>query len=435
LEVDDLARVGFRERFSAFTVDEYQDVNLLQQTLLDLWLGGREDLAVVGDDYQSIYGFTGATPLYLLDVPKRFSGATVVRLETNYRSTPEILGLANRLTPRLEGAEKTLRAARPSGPEPVVQALDGLEETAFVVKRVRELAAEGVLLGDVAVLYRTNARSAGFEQAFTEAGIPFQMREGGFLSRQAVRRVRARLKGSQSTVVAVSLREAASREGLLHAPPKELGEQERVRQADLSRLVDLAERFDDGERTVADFFADLEARFGREATAERGVQLLTYHRAKGLEFEAVFLPRLEEKELPIRQAREPEEIAEERRLFYVGLTRAKRRLFLTWSQDAKPSRFLGELGVAAAHKPKAKKPAVDLEETPTTSALRRWRRERAQEDGVPAYVVMHDTTLVAIAERRPSTKADLASVPGIGPAKLDRYGDDLLATLAASQAA
>ena len=149
----------------------------------------------------------------------------------------------------------------------------------------------------------------------------------------------------------------------------------------------------------------------------------------------MFLPKLEEKELPIRQAREPEEIAEERRLFYVGLTRAKRRLFLTWSDDAKPSRFLGELGVAVVQKPKARKPSVDLEETPTTSALRRWRRERAQEDGVPAYVVMHDTTLVAIAELRPATKADLATVPGIGPAKLDRYGDDLLATLAASEAA
>ena len=318
LEEDDHARAGFHERYAAFTVDEYQDVNLLQQTLLDLWLGGRDELAVVGDDYQSIYGFTGATPRYLLDVPRRFPDATVVRLETNYRSTPEILELANRLVPRLEGAEKELRASRPPGPAPVVLALDGAEETAFVVDRVRELASDGVPLGEIAVLYRTNARSAGFEQAFTEAEIPFQVREGGFLTRQAARRVKARLKSSQSVVVAASIREAASREGLLAAPPKELGEQERVRQADLARLVDLAERFDDGERTVADFFADLEERFGRAATAQAGVQLLTYHRAKGLEFEAVFLPRLEEKELPIRQAKEPEEIAEERRLFYVG---------------------------------------------------------------------------------------------------------------------
>ncbi len=433
LEEDDHARAGVQERFAAFTVDEYQDVNLLQQTLLDLWLGGREELAVVGDDYQSIYGFTGATPRYLLDVPRRYPHATVVRLETNYRSTPEILEVANRLVPRLEGAEKELRASRPPGPAPVVLALDGAEETAFVVDRVRELASDGVPLGEIAVLYRTNARSAGFEQAFTEAEIPFQVREGGFLTRQAARRIKARLKSSQSVVVAASIREAASREGLLATPPKELGEQERVRQADLARLVDLAERFDDGERTVADFFADLEERFGRAATAQAGVQLLTYHRAKGLEFEAVFLPRLEEKELPIRQAKEPEEIAEERRLFYVGLTRAKRRLYLTWSETAKPSRFLGELGVAAPPKPRRERRVV--EDTPTTNALRQWRRERAKEDGVPAYVVMHDTTLVALAELRPSTKHELASVPGIGPAKLDRYGDDLLATLAAAEAA
>src|SRR5439155_18197510 len=114
-----------RARYHAFTVDEYQDVNLLQQTLLERWLGGRDELCAVGDDYQSIYAFTGATPEYLLALPQHFPNATVVRLEANYRSTPQVLGLANRLVPRLGGAEKQLRETHAPGPAPELRGLDG----------------------------------------------------------------------------------------------------------------------------------------------------------------------------------------------------------------------------------------------------------------------------------------------------------------------
>src|SRR6185295_17950686 len=114
---DEPARETFRARYHAFTVDEYQDVNLLQQTLLDRWLGERDDVCVVGDDYQSIYSFTGATPEHLLAMPRRFRDAMVVRLERNYRSTPEILALANRLVPRLGGSEKVLTPTQTSGEE------------------------------------------------------------------------------------------------------------------------------------------------------------------------------------------------------------------------------------------------------------------------------------------------------------------------------
>ena len=438
-EEDPHALAGFRERIRAVTVDEFQDVNLLQWTLLGLWLGERDDLCVVGDDHQAIYSFTGATPRYLLDLPKRYPSATVVRLEENYRSTPQVLGLANRLVPALGGAEKRLRAVRPYGPEPEALALDGPEETRTVVERIRALLAEGVPPGEIAILYRTNARSAGYEQALAEAGIPFQVRDGGFLTRQAARRVRSQLRTSRSTLVALSVKEAASREGLLVEPDRQLGEQELVRQADLARLVDLAEDFDDGERTVEEFWADLDGRFGPDAVAAGGVQLLTLHRAKGLEFEAVFLPRLEEKELPIRQAKTDEEIAEERRLLYVGLTRAKRRLVLSWSLGAVPSRFLVELGLVAAQPARPprgeRRPREPLPETPAVKALRDWRLQRAKADGVPAYVVFHDSTLAAIAELRPHPHADLATVPGIGPAKLERYGDDVLAALATIPAA
>ncbi len=427
------ARDRFYARVKAFTVDEYQDVNLLQQTLLERWLAGRDELCVVGDDHQAIYSFTGATPGYLLEMPSRYPEAIVVQLEENYRSTPQVLEVANRLAPKLEGARKTLRAVHPDGPDPIVESFDGPEETRALVGRVRSLAVEGVPLGEIAVLYRTNARSAVYEQAFTAAEIPFQVREGGFLTRQAVRRVRHHLGRSDSIAVSASVRDAAGREGWLPEPPKELGDQELVRQADFARLVELADRFDDGERTMRDFWRDLEARFGPDAIAQGGVQLLTYHRAKGLEFEAVFLPRLEERELPIRQAKSPAEVAEERRLFYVGITRAKRFLFLSRSESAPPSRFLRELGMAA--EAPQRKARVKLDETPETTALRAWRRERARSDGVPAFVVMHDSTLAVIAERRPQTQEELAAVPGIGPTKLDRYGDDLLAALAAVPAA
>jgi DNA helicase-2/ATP-dependent DNA helicase PcrA len=215
------------------------------------------------------------------------------------------------------------------------------------------------------------------------------------------------------------VRDLAVGQGLLTEVPDKLGEREQTRQADLARLVRLAEEFD-GE--VDGFVELLHERFG--ASAGRGVHLLTLHRAKGLEWEAVFLPRVEEGELPVRRG----DVAEERRLFYVGLTRAKRHLLVTW--EGKPSRFLDELGVRAAAKPLPKREKAMLEQTPAVQALREWRLARARADEVPAYVVFNDRTLAELVARTPRTLAELAAVPGIGPAKLERYGAELLAQLA-----
>jgi DNA helicase-2/ATP-dependent DNA helicase PcrA len=400
LEDDHAARELVRARWRAFTVDEYQDVNLLQQALLDQWLGESDELCAVGDDYQSIYGFTGASPQWLLDLPRRFPHARVVRLEQSYRSTPQVLGLANRLVPKLGGSEKSLRTALPDGPEPVVApALD-------IVSHVRALA---VPLEEVAVLVRTNARAADFEELFHEAELPFQ--GASLLDRDAARRllrVLPREDGSVGDVV----RRLALAEGWLESPPEKLGDREATRQADLARLVRLASSFDG---TCGEFAASLHSRFG--ASAGRGVHLLTLHRAKGLEFDAVFIPRLEEGELPIRRGDEDEE----RRLLYVGMTRARRYLFLTW--NGKPSRFLRELTGTRKQIAEVGPEGFD--------ALKRWRLERARADEVPPYVVFHNTTLAEIAERRPQTLAELALVPGVGPTKLERYGEDVLRVLAA----
>jgi len=377
---------------------------------------------VVGDDYQSIYAFTGATPSYLLGLPERFPAATVVRLEANYRSSPEVLSLANRIVPALGGAEKVLRASRDHGPEPVTRPFPtGELERAFVVEQVRELHEGGVPYEEIAVLCRTNARLADFEEPFHEARIPFQ--GAALLAREAARQLLKRLRQLKATpVVAAAVRGYASDAGWVERPPDKLGEREMVRQADLGRLVKLAGEFDDGVRTTRDFIADLESRFSSTGPERKGVHLLTLHGAKGLEFEAVFVPRVEERELPIKLAKKPEEIAEERRLFYVGLTRAKRHLALTWS--GKPSRFLSELGIEM----RVPRPAEP--DDPLYAALKRWRLQRATADDLPAYVVFHNSTLAEIAGRRPRDLPELGTVPGIGPAKLERYGRDVLRVVA-----
>jgi len=392
-------------------------------SLLERWRGDRDDVCVVGDDYQSIYAFTGAGPDHLLDVPRRYPQATVVRLEENYRSTPEVLELANRLVPRLGGAEKVLRPTRPAGPEPVVRPYPSpRDEGAAIVAAIREA---GVPLEEIAILCRTNARLTDFEELLHDAGLPFQ--GASLLDREAARRIVRRLE-RDGRPAGPAVREAALDGGWLEQLPDKLGDRELVRQTDMTRLVTLADEFD-GD--AASFVADLRRRFDPGGDGARGVHLLTLHRAKGLEFDTVFLPRLEEKELPSRQARTPAEIDEERRLLYVGITRAKRQVWLSWS--GRRSRFLGELGVtpaAAAAPSSAARQSRDW--SPAAERLRAWRLERAREDGVPPYVVFHDSVLHAIADARPASLGELSEISGVGPAKLERYGEELLGVLTAA---
>ena len=295
----------FRERIRAVTVDEFQDVNLLQRTLLDLWLGERDDVCVVGDDHQAIYSFTGATPRYLLDLPKAVPGSD----------------------DRAARGELPLDAADPRAREPARPgARRGREASARrAAGRPRARGARARRAGGDADGRRADpsARSRRASRRERSRSSTARTRARPGTSRRSPRRgsrsrcatagsSRARRRAACARSSAARARrssrsrvkEAASREGMLVEPDRQLGEQELVRQADLARLVDLAEEFDDGERTVEEFLADLDGRFGPDAVAAGGVQLLTLHRAKGLEFEAVFLPRVEEKELPIRQAQD-----------------------------------------------------------------------------------------------------------------------------------
>jgi len=427
-----------RSRFAAFTVDEYQDVNPLQAGLLERWLGDRDDLCVVGDDYQTIYAFTGASPAHLLGFTTRYPHAKVVRLEENYRSTPEVLELANRLATRLGGFRKTLRATRPSGPPPLARGqADEDAEVGAIVKAVRSLhGKEGVPLEEIAVLYRINARSEPFEEAFAAAAIPYQVRDGAFLRRPGPRSVLQRVKRAGGSVAeAVD----AITDQLGYDPEATPDADEEVtRQSDLGRMRSLAVEFERAhpEGDAAAFGAELAERFSTERVG-RGVNLLTYHRAKGLEFDAVFLPRLLDGELPFRSGRAKADPEEERRLLYVGITRARTYLFLTWPSAgrAQPSPFLDEMELVSSAPSRAKAapgPAVTVGRGGAVfDRLKEWRRKRAQADGVPAYVVFHDRTLAEIAERRCKDWADLAAISGVGPAKLERYADEVLAVVSA----
>jgi DNA helicase-2/ATP-dependent DNA helicase PcrA len=249
--------------------------------------------------------------------------------------------------------------------------------------------------------------------------------------------------------VASLVRHAAHTEGLQTAPEEGLGEQEAVRQADLSRLVRMADEFDpDGDRTVGEFVTDLRARFDAESDG-RGVNLLTYHRAKGLEFDAVFLPRLEDGEMPFKRSKSEDAVEEERRLLYVGITRARRHLMISWTANGRTraSRFLAELrGTGPVEARDRRLPAMDGPGRRQASsdldgdgvrafeALRAWRLERSRSDAVPPYVVFHDRTLAEIARQRPRTRTGLFAIDGVGPAKLERYADEVLAVVARLEA-
>jgi DNA helicase II / ATP-dependent DNA helicase PcrA len=451
----------FRGQYRWFSVDEYQDTNPLQQALLEAWLGDRRDLAVVGDEDQTIYTFTGATSEYLTGFARRFPEARVVRLEDNYRSSPQVLAMANRLLAAIPGrgptGGKRLVATRPSGPEPTVAAFENDErELDAVVAEIGRLAGAGVDTDEVAVLVRTNAQIPRFEEALAAAGIRYQVRGELFFRRTEVLRALGVLRSRTARAAGGGLVDALEaiwfeRFGFRRDEEPD-GEEARQRHASLVTLLGIAERVGD-EAGIPGFLEEVGRRAAQEAEgAGGGVNLLTYHRAKGLEFDAVLLPAVEEGVLPIRQASTPAEVAEERRLLYVGLTRARVHLWVSWAarragpsgreQPRKPSRFLDDLVPPGAGRVRPRAVASGMVRTgrasvradgPLAEQLRAWRRKRAEADGVPAYVVFNDRTLAALSERRPRSRGELLAVEGIGPSKLDRYGDELLALLSAGE--
>lgn len=488
IENDAAVAQEFRDRYRCFVVDEYQDVTPLQQRVLDAWLGERDDLTVVGDANQTIYSFTGATPRYLLDFSRRFPDAAVVRLERDYRSTPQVVSLANRVIAgargRMAGSKLHLVGQRAPGPKPTfAEHPDEVAEAAAVAKSIKRLIESGTQAAEIAVLYRINAQSEVYEEALTEAGIPFQVRGGeGFFSRQEIRQSlvalqRAAERGAEPEApLPETVRTLLEPLGLSAEPPA--GTKARERWEALTALAELvdeevAQRPSLELRTL---IVELRQRAdARHPPVVQGVTLASLHAAKGLEWDAVFLVGLADGTLPISHALshgpDSEPVEEERRLLYVGITRARIHLALSWAlarapggrQSRKPSRFLNGIAPqssaeAAPSRPRRSRgatprcrvcnsalttpPAIMLRRCETCSAdldeellgqLKDWRLRISKEMNVPAYVVFTDNTLIAIAETLPADDAALVAIPGIGARKLEQYGPDVLALVKSRQ--
>jgi DNA helicase-2/ATP-dependent DNA helicase PcrA len=348
------------DRYRYFVVDEFQDVNPLQKLLLDAWTDGRDDVCVVGDPRQTIYSFTGATPAYLTGFAAAFPQATVVRLVRNYRSTPQVAALANRLTgPAPLGGGAPLVGQRAAGPEPEFAGhADEAAEAAAVAARAAELIASGVPPREMAVLVRVNVQTERFEQALAEAGVPFQVRgTERFFGRAEVRQAMGMLRAASASApagpAAAEVRHVLGGIGLTRQPPAGRGSA-RERWESLAALARLADDFcaDAPGAGLADIVGQLAHRAAIEhPPAPDGVTVASLHAAKGLEWDVVFLPGLTEGNLPIVHAQTDEAVAEERRLLYVGVTRARERVHLSWAlarspggrPSRVPSRFLDGL--------------------------------------------------------------------------------------------
>ncbi len=490
----------FRDRYRCFVVDEYQDVTPLQQRVLDAWLGERDDLTVVGDANQTIYTFAGASPRYLLEFARRFPEAAVVRLQRDYRSTPQVVSCANTLIgaarDRPAGTRLRLLGQRPPGPDPdFTEHDDEVAEAAAVATRIRRMVAEGVPPSEIAVLFRVNAQSEIYEQALTDAGIPYQVRGGErFFHRPEIRRAMSVIRmarpplqdhqfgaipagygthshrtGDHGRGLVDDVRAVLAPVGLTPEPPG--GAAQRAQWESLLALVELAEELAgvEPEADLRRFAAELDTRAdAAHPPTVQGVTLASLHAAKGLEWDVVFLVGLVDGTLPIQHADGDEHaIEEERRLLYVGITRARHQVLLSWAlarqaggaRRRRRSRFLYGLvpehhpasriavGERGGAKPRCRvcgSPLIGVDalklrrcgdcpsdvDTELLDRLRSWRSDEARDQQVPAYVVFTDATLTAIAEQRPADRAALVGIPGIGARKLDRYGPAVLALVA-----
>ncbi len=470
LRNDDGYAAAIRWRYRHLHVDEMQDVNPLQFELLRAWRGDRNDLFVVGDPNQAIYGWNGADPNLLRQFVRREPDATVIELRDNYRSTPQILAVASSLV-----TGRGLTAGRGDGPVPRITAYpDDRAEAAGIAAAVRAAHSVAGNLSDQAVLVRTNAQLPIIEQALNEAGIASRLRgTTGPLTSPETRSALAALTGPGTDLAAAALDLEAQ---VADQPPGETVAAIE-RRANLAALV----------RLVNDYLANDPVPSGPGlgawlGTLDKGdadletdaVELSTFHAAKGLEWPVVHVAGLEDGFVPIAYASTGAQLAEEKRLLYVAVTRAMDELHLSWAAErtftTKPvtrvasphlgllADRIGRLGVGPAHRVDWRAQLASsreaLERTVAASGstgrgrskdtaggdddadrnerferLRSWRQRKARAADVPPHAVVADQTLRAIAAAAPTSLAQLAAVPGVGPARLQRYGAELLEQL------
>ncbi|HEX3541427.1 MAG TPA: ATP-dependent DNA helicase UvrD2 [Acidimicrobiales bacterium] len=458
-----------RWRWRHLFVDEFQDLNPLQYRLLSAWLGDRQDICVVGDPNQAVYGWNGADPSLLTSLPARWPGTEVIYLDDNHRCSPQVVAAAARV---LGSADHHPRSSRPDGPPTVVRAFPtDAGEAAGVVSELRQAHAAGRPWSHLAILMRTNAQIGAFEAACRAAQVPYRLAGARpFLDDPII----------QSLVTDIGRRRDIPLAAVV-ADLAELGERSPVsdshipdRPAAARVLAGLAADYQRLELrpTVEGFVSWLGPATSRDRLDEgvSGVTISSFHRAKGLEWPAVWVTGLEDGLVPISHARTAESETEERRLLYVALTRAGDELHCSWAEARhfgdhlvarRPSPWLSALTGAAGKAENRETPpglrrqrlatpreqlarcrrpgpglraAQEANADPAVvEALRAWRASAARAAGVPAHVLLHDATLAAVAAGRPATPDDLLGVPGLGPVKVARYGAVLLDLVAGGQ--
>lgn len=446
-----------RWRFRHLFVDEFQDVNPSQFALLKAWLGSSDDLCVVGDPRQAIYSWNGADASYINDFDQHFPGAATVELRNNYRSTPQVMAVAQAVLRGASTLADTI-ATRADGPLPRIKVFENDSvEARGVARAVRDAHGPGTRWADQAILVRTNAQIPLLEEALRKAQIPFRTRGGGLLRLPEARSIVRGLERSNRPL-AVTITDLSSSPDEVIDLTDDGESAPDTRQTIVDAIVRLAYEYlsIDPGATGAAFSSWLQTTTGGDEVDDRtdAIDVATFHAAKGLEWPIVHLAGLESGLVPISFARTSDAQAEEQRLFYVALTRAEHTIHCSWAKERQfgarsssrnPSPYLAlvedaldrlsgktrpidhrkqaaaqrsRLGTAGRAKPDTSDPLV--------AALKTWRSNTSRAANVPAYVVFSDATLEAIASSKPKTRVALGRVPGIGPVKLDRYADVLL---------
>ena len=444
-----------RKQYRSFVVDEFQDVNLLQARLLDLWLGGRHDVCVVGDVAQTIYSFTGASPDYLTGFGRKHPGARIVELTRDYRSTPQIVSLANDVLAHSSQREGTVRLSsqRDGGAQVTYRTYDDdRAEAEGVAAAIADLIDAGMAPHSIAVLMRTNGQSQAFEEALGARGIPVAVAGGKpFFARDDVRTAISRLRAAAAAAtdegsVGEIVRDVLS--GVGWAPEAPSGQAGSERWSNMNAIVGWAD--DSQAQTLPAFVAELDERVAYQVEPDKaGVELATIHAAKGLEWDAVFLVGVAEGLLPISYAKTAAAREEERRLLYVAITRARDLLTVSWARSRgadgrgkrKRSRLLDgiwpeEARVGAPKKrarasTRALNQAFKEEASPQAielfGRLKAWRLEVSRQAGVPPFAVFTDQTLRDIAQAMPKNTTQLRVIRGIGDVKVQRFAAPVLA--------
>jgi DNA helicase-2/ATP-dependent DNA helicase PcrA len=474
-----------RWRWRHLFVDEVQDLNPLQFRLLSAWLGDRRDLCVVGDPNQAIYGWNGADPGLLAELPRRWPTTEVVTLDVNHRCSPQVVAAAASV---LGPAGRRLSSSRPDGPPVEVASYpDDTAEADATVDGLRAAQRSGRSWGDLAVLVRTNAQAVTIAARCAAEGVPARVPgRTRILEHPAARRALAELGERAGVPVAVAAADlAVAATAAAVATPLEGERAPTVDDEGAAVLATLADLAADTARTdpsttVGGWIRSLPATLGDAdpAGGRDAVTVCSFHRAKGLEWDSVWVCGLEAGLVPIGRASDPAALDEERRLLYVAFTRAGRCLHLSWAERRRfgdrliprePSPWLDAIGADAAPEsggsptePTSEEwrrrlaqqraklgrtrsrpgsawraavlpPGWEPPDEAVLGALEDWRRATARVAAVPAHVVLHDSVLVALASARPRDEAGLLAIPGMGPVKVSRYGRELLRRVAGDE--